>query len=267
MALRLRLAFVASLAALGAAFSCKTFDIPTESCDPSNLDAQRLHGEGIDGTCSRCLEDKCCDKVGVCTNKNGCVDLVRNVHDCVIKAGPAQAASMERSCAKDLSTISEADSAYRCMRDDCGLECGLPVCEVSPAATLLFNAACDSCFASSCCPQLNDCYGSRACKLSLECINRDCGAELGKALTALHAAGPESLMVLPDASIDICGDAGASTFMAPKCIRNCLCEFQNEDQGLQPADTSRLPFMLALSVYQCGGVANCGSRCTDGGAP
>lgn len=261
---------MAAVLALAAALSCQAFDPPDETCDPRRVDAKRNLGEPADGACSRCLEDRCCDHVGSCERKDGCAERVSAVHACVLEQ-PLAGARREPGCASavGLAQDPDANDTYRCMRDSCGRECGLPVCKVDPAAVLIQNATCDGCFAGSCCEQLNGCYGSRACKLMIECITQTCGNELGKALVA-DAARPPA--VLPPEAVDaasggpeVCGDSGApAPFAAPACVRACLCKFRDNDQGLPPVDPEQRPFTLALRVYECGANAGCGASCLDG---
>jgi hypothetical protein len=252
----------ALIGAIAAAFSCKVFDTPNETCDPSGLDAQRMHGEVDDGDCSRCLENNCCDVVGDCANVPGCSDIVKGVHECVLNAG-IHAASAEQGCA-DAGDHSlngttdghpQANSAYRCMREKCGIQCGLPVCRVDPAAVLLTNAKCDECYAGSCCAQINTCYGSRACKLMLECI---------AGCSDFPDAAPP-----PMPNIDVNTDRLCNTTTAPRpndppaCVRTCICRFRNNDQGLPPIDGPN-PASLAARVYECGNDAGCLPECAKG---
>ncbi len=242
---------VASLAlALAAAFSCKTFDLPSETCNPDGLDATRSRGDG----CSRCLEDRCCDVVGRCERQAGCAPLVQEVHRCVVSA-ERKGASAESECAKRLPDLREADDAYRCMRASCGASCGLPVCKVDKAAPLIRNAKCDGCFAGGCCVELNRCYEDRACKLMLECMVHDCGGEFGP---ALNSSGGLSLLPVAET---LCRDPSASAG-APRCVVACLCRYRDNDQGLPPIDPALLPFNLARSVYECGRTAQCGDDCS-----
>jgi hypothetical protein len=257
-----RLLFVAAASCgLVAAFSCKTFNLPNETCDPSHLHGGMLIGGNTDADCNSCLETNCCQEVGRCERTPDCSKLVSSVHMCVLDAG-LLGAKEETKCAEtlDLKGIAPAEDAYRCMRDSCGNQCGLPVCKVDPAAVLLQTPPCDACFASSCCSQLNGCYANRACKLTLECIVNTCGAELGVGLLS-----PQ--FEIPDgggdaAALDICSDAGDPNGPnAPACVRKCLCDFKDNDQGLAPRDTAQRPPMLALAVYTCGQQAGCGASC------
>lgn len=249
---------VAATTALLAAFSCKTFDLPAETCNPTGLFTQVPDDAGVeDRRCDRCLEDHCCDLVGACNQKPGCADIVSRSQTCVLGAG-LRAARDEASCARSngLETMKEASDVYRCMRDGCGTQCGLPVCQVEKAAVLLHNAKCDQCFSGSCCKQLNACYGSRACKLMIECIDAECGDTLGSSLKGVGLAGfgEERLCASPTAPPD---------FKGPECIRRCLCRYKDNDQGLPLAGAAR-PFALAQGVYECGGVAGCGDDCLGG---
>lgn len=267
--------------AFAVAFSCKTFDLPAETCDPSSLDAKRALQN--DDDCSRCLEDHCCDPVGVCERKSGCAAIVRQTQSCVLDA-KLHGASAETTCADNAglrATITvaatpdepekknlvnpEADRAYRCMRGACGGQCGLPVCKVDKATLLLRNAGCDECFAGGCCKELNGCYENRACKLMLECIIGECGTELGAALKSgpLDGGGmggpPDGGESLGSPDV-LCRDR-PSAFGAPACVLNCLCRYRKNDEGLPPADPLLSPFRLAQGVYDCGKAARCGDAC------
>jgi hypothetical protein len=268
--MRRSLVLAAVVAALAAAFSCKTFNLPNETCDPSKMHGGELMTPLDVGSCNRCLEDRCCDAVGVCERKDGCTAAVSAVHACVIHEGLA-GARKETACAdaQKLGEVQEADTTYRCMRDQCGAECGLPVCRVDPAALLIQSANCDACFSSSCCPQLNECYASRACKLTIECIVKECGSALGSTLI------PGVLNGAPDAGTGVFDGAklcatDAGTGGPPACIQKCLCAFKDNDQGLPSTELARRPVNLALAVYQCGVNAGCGPSCSDSadsGAP
>lgn len=250
---------VSAALALAAVFSCKTFDLPAEICDPQTLDSKRDPGQS-DDNCSRCLEDHCCDFVGRCERQAGCATIVHDAQKCVL-AAKLHGASEESACAKHLPEVKEADDAYRCMRSECGAQCGLPACKVDKAALLIRNAQCDRCFAGGCCAPLNRCYENRACKLMLECIINRCGSELGAAL-ADRMAGP------PDGSVDIaaavCGDPPPQNTGIPQCLQTCLCTYQHNDPGLPPPGLALQPVNLAYAVYACGKEAECGNVCSQG---
>lgn len=259
-----RFVFVAAIASgLFAAFSCKTFNLPNDTCDPSHFHGGMLSGGLTDSACNRCLEDRCCEQVGTCERTTGCTELVSSIHTCVLDAGLA-GAHEEKACAESqmLTPKTPADDAYRCMRDGCGNECGLPVCKVDPAALLIQTADCDGCFSSSCCSELNACYASRACKLTVECIIKECGTELGASLSGATIDFPDGGG--DAAAFDICAEAGAPNGPhAPECVRKCLCEFKDNDQGLPPREDAQRPPLLALAVYVCGQKAGCGSHCSN----
>lgn len=255
-------ALMASAAlALAAAFSCKTFDLPAETCDPQTLDSKRDPGQS-DDDCSRCLEDNCCDFVGRCERQGGCAPLVHDAQKCVL-AAKLKGATLESDCAKRLPEIKEADDAYRCMRSACGAQCGLPVCKVDKAALLIRNAKCDGCFTGGCCAPLNRCYENRACKLMLECIINRCGSELGPALKERTGGPPDGAVEGPGGVATLC-DRAPQNVGIPECLRTCLCTYRDNDPGLPPPDVALLPVNLAYSVYACGKEAECGEVCSLG---
>lgn len=255
--------------ALAAAFSCKTFDLPAETCDPSTLDAKR--DLQSDGDCSRCLEDRCCDEVGECERKDGCGTMVRATQKCVLDH-ELKGAEFEKECARETVKLQpgtkrpanqEADGAYRCMRANCGAQCGLPVCKVDQAARLIRNAKCDGCFAGGCCGELNRCYASRACKLMLECIIGQCGDTLGTSLQAAarDVGGGDGSADIDPAKVCDQHAKNPASFGDRACVFGCLCKYADNDQGLPPAQLELQPFNLARDVYVCGGAARCGEEC------
>ncbi len=263
-----RVAALVAIVALAVAFSCKTFTLTNEICDPSRVDALRNAGEPSDGECSRCLEDHCCDRVGVCGSKEHCADIVKSVHTCVLQANQdAGGAVEEQSCANEnhLRDNPEADDTYRCMREQCGPSCQLPVCQVDPATVLFQNAACDRCFSGACCSELKECYGSRACKLTVECIAQCENAEPPRD----GGLGPPDAGsgVFDVSEADLCADDGGVKHVPrgpPACVAKCLCRFKDNDQGLEPPDAGQRPFNLASRVYNCGYAHNCLAACTRG---
>jgi hypothetical protein len=257
------LAVCAIALGLAAAFSCKTFNLPSQTCDPSNFHGGMLSGGLTDSTCNRCLEDRCCEPIGACQRTTSCAELVSGVHSCVLDAGLA-GAQVETDCADQgkLGKTPAADDAYRCMRDSCGNECGLPVCKVEPAAVLIQTEDCDSCFSSSCCSELNACYMSRACKLTIECIIDSCRPQLGDSLAGV----PLSIVAdLDGGAPDICVDGGAElrpgAADVPECVKRCVCIYKGNDPGLPPSDPMKTPERLSLAVYVCGQQAHCGEKC------
>jgi hypothetical protein len=254
--------------AITAAFSCKTFDLPAETCNPTSLSSENAPTD-----CDRCMEDHCCDAVGVCERTDGCAAIVSQTQKCILDVG-LQGASSEKSCA-ELSTLTqkkdggidlehpEADGAYRCMRSSCGTQCGLPVCQVDQAARLILNPPCDQCFAGACCTELNRCYENRACKLTLECIISSCGPTLGSALRDVNAGPPDAGVGDPAAVAALCADSAPHTGL-PECVRSCLCAYRGNDLGLPPSGDALSPIALASSVYSCGRTAKCGDACSAG---
>ena len=258
---------LAATAALAAAFSCKTFDLPAETCNPSSLTSERSPAE-----CDRCMEDHCCDAVGVCERTDGCASMVSLTQECILKV-KLQGASSEKGCA-EINQIAakkdggvelqnpEADGAYRCMRGSCGVQCGLPVCQVDQAARLILNPPCDQCFAGACCSELNQCYANRACKLTIECIISSCGSSLGAALEDPTASPPDAGAGAP-AIAALCAVPLPPTNL-PECVRSCLCAYRGNDLGLPPSDNGRSAIALAADVYACGRTAECGPSCSGG---
>lgn len=258
---------LAAAGALAAAFSCKTFDLPAETCNPSSLSTEKAPAD-----CDRCMEDNCCDLVGVCERTEGCAGVVSQTQQCILDVGP-QGASSEKSCA-ELSTLTrkkdggvelehpEADNAYRCMRKECGTQCGLPVCQVDQAARLILNPPCDQCFAGACCNELNRCYENRACKLTLECIIASCGSTLGAALRDANAAPPDAGVGDPASVATLCAEPPPPQVGLPECVRSCLCAYRGNDLGLPPSGDALSPIALATAVYACGRKAACGDACS-----
>jgi hypothetical protein len=89
----------------------------------------------------------------------------------------------------------------------------------------------------------------------LECIDVECGDQLGISLKSLSLdAGEEQLCA---------GASAPPDFRGPECVRRCLCRYKDNDQGLPLAGALR-PFTLAEDVYGCGVVAGCGDDCLGG---
>ncbi len=250
---------------LTAVFSCNTFDLPAEICNPGDLSSKSSPAD-----CDRCLEDHCCDAVGVCERTDGCAKIVSQTQECILLAGPRS----ERSCAENNQVTlkkpgtselvhPEADGAYRCMRGSCGAQCGLPVCQVDQAARLIFNPPCDQCFAGSCCPELNRCYANRACKLTVECIISSCGGTLGTALKDPDGGAPNGGVTDPAKIAALCDDPSARTGL-PECVRTCLCAYRGNDLGIPPEGNALSSLDLAAAVYNCGRTSACGDACSSG---
>jgi hypothetical protein len=255
---------------LATAFSCKTFDLPAETCNPGAVVTLLLNAPS---DCRRCLEDNCCDAVGVCERTENCADVVAGTQSCVIVADGVGPITSEKECAETVGLTARnpdgslsnpaADSVYRCMRGACGAPCKLPVCQVDQAARLILNPQCDQCFASGCCAELNSCYQNRACKLTLECIISDCGSELGK---ALEVSSGDTRFFNDVGDADQFCAAKPADLAVPACVQRCLCQYRDNDRALPPAEASGSSINLAAAVYVCGRGSACGKDCRAGDA-
>lgn len=248
---------VGSLVGLAVALAaCRTFELPTETCHGTAINGKTTAPDSSnrDPACSRCLDDSCCDDVGRCEAEAGCTDTVVQAHACVL-ADPARAAEREASCTQALVPGSRAAYAYACMRQKCGAECALPVCEVDPSASLMLTGTCDKCIAGACCGQLNACYGNRTCKLTFECIVARCPGDVAKSPVALDTAISSACSghaTLPDGSVSL-------------CVAQCFAEFSTHPQGA-PTDPTEEASCLAAKTYACATGAGCAATCAvDGG--
>jgi hypothetical protein len=113
---------------------------------------------------------------------------------------------------------------------------------------------------ASCCPQINECYGDRGCKLVLECIFGHCGRELGNELLRDERTGFRA---------DPCADGGRAPgdVAFQGCIADCINDFGGVQAGFGSA-------CRAFGVYKCAAAARCGSECVvqpdaggDGASP
>lgn len=242
------------VSAVLSAVSCRVFEVPGETCSGASIHQKRV-GDELDPSCSRCLEDACCDDVGRCEQAAGCADLVSSAQACVLAAGP-RGAEREGACTDRLTGNALAGSAYGCMRRACGETCGLPVCAVTPEADLVGSRACDRCFAGACCAELNACHANRTCKLTVECMVQDCGAELASALRVAEEA-------LGRARAAVCAGAELPPETLPPCVAGCIDGFRAHPQG-PPTEPEREAACLAASVHACATRAGCATSCGDG---
>ncbi|AKU97993.1 hypothetical protein AKJ09_04657 [Labilithrix luteola] len=253
----LRATVVGSIVGLVVAVSaCRTFELPSETCHGSAINGRTTApgSSDLDPTCSRCVEDACCDDVGRCEAEGGCSETVSKAHACVL-ADPARAAERESSCTQGLVPGSRAAYAYACMRQKCGGQCALPVCEVDPSASLIVTSSCDKCIAGACCGQLNACYGNRTCKLTFECIVTHCPADVAKSPGALDVA----------TSTACSGHPAMPEGAVSSCVAQCFAEFSTHPQGA-PTDPSEEASCLAAKTYACATGAGCAAACSpDGG--
>jgi len=237
--------------------------IPRGTCHPELVDAidpaltVTPSAGPTAAQCETCLEDHCCDAVGHCDDEPNCESAVRSAHQCVLQGG----ATRETACVNEIGTARGLD-AYRCMRDQCGDACGLPVCHVDPAVGLILSPTCDACFANSCCAELNACAGNRACQLMTECILNRCGPAFGPTL----AATP--LDQLDQRISAVCSGAPGppgidGSGVSLTCVDECFQDFANQKYVQGPfGDVTQQSGCLAFKVYACGARAQCGPACT-----
>lgn len=244
--------------------------------------ADRVNGLVLDGgvtsrACTSCLQQKCCDQVGVCQDDPACANTFREAHRCVTEAG----AGSESECTSPLlSSATPSRQLYDCMRSNCGgpvapeAPCGISNCDVDEAVVLLANARCDRCLSGSCCQELNECYKDRRCKLTVECIVHECRAELGADMNVLTAAGLDTIRAVRSAVCqgsdlvldgDVVEDV-ADAAVTGACIERCLVEYAPFVNGTADDANARC---RAFEVFACGAANRCGDPCTepDAGTP
>jgi hypothetical protein len=270
MELRVAHAVLAFALALPAFSSSCAFALPRETCNAKDVTAL-LSGTDVDPACKACLEDQCCDDVGYCVKDEAasCAARVKETHACVLGAG-LRGALEERACKAHLGDSHHAQSLYACMRGHCGPDCKLPVCQLNPAALQFGAPSCDRCVTSSCCEQVNACYGSRTCKLALECIVKNCGrdladdfkraktVDLGIIQQQACTSGPPDGATVSDGGDQIIGP----------CVRDCLVAYASTSaDGVDDPTTEA--GCLAFNVFACGARADCAADCavaTDAGS-
>lgn len=236
---------------------------PDKTCFASRVNAlTEPDAAGPSRACSVCLQSKnapkaCCDAVGACDEDptKKCVPSFQAAHLCVVDGGR----SAESRC-KGMLEGERASALYACMRSNCGPECGVPSCDLDPAVVLFANPSCDRCMGGGCCEQINACYGDRRCKLTLECITKNCPRTLGPSMTELTDAGPDVIRRLRDAvctpgSQPAPGDVGPGA-----CLQRCLDDFAPGPEGGGTSDDFGAR-CLAFGVYACGAESNCGPSC------
>ena len=217
------------------------------------------------GACVDCMQrtPDCCDQVGRCGEQGDCIDRVRTAQRCIAEAGPYRAAIEEENCKSSLgmdaadTTTARARSTYACMRNNCGPACSLPTCKVDPAAGEFVNATCDRCVSLSCCNEVNACYGSRTCKLTLECIVRTCGDGLGAALVANAGNVPLAAVACSAES----GMRPPDPVLPSDCIGSCIAQYATST--VEPSDTppEQTVRCLATRVFACAAQAGCAAAC------
>jgi hypothetical protein len=238
--------------------ACSAWEIPSKRCRATAFSGEDAAvPSAATAPCAACVNAPCCDEVGRCDETSGCNEHVRATRSCLLAAG-ASAGKEEAACRQKLDGDPRATSTYACMRGKCGAQCQIPACDVDRAATAVVNGRCDRCVTASCCPQINTCYGDRACKLVLECIFGRCGPDLGQELLRDELNGPRPNPCRTSA-IDAGGDSGIADFNG--CISACISDF-----GLGQPDFEAA--CHAFEVFQCAAGAKCGSECEvrDAGA-
>lgn len=236
--------------ALAAETACS--QVPEPFCDGSTIHSKNGGGPPALG-CTECVERGCCDLIGDCQAEDGCTDKVRGAQQCVENAGRS-AGSQEPTCTQSLDT-DRSRSVYGCMREQCGTECGLPVCQLDSLVPGLGTPACDHCFAQSCCQEMNACAHNRSCLLALQCIVEECADELPSRLTL--EAHPKALELAETA----CREADAGTSVAgidpgPGCFGRCIARLI-----AIPTPQAGTAVCLAARVNECGAAVACGAQC------
>ncbi len=240
-------------------------ELPAKTCRGETVNGLTLDAGGLDPKCTSCLQQKCCDAVGYCSEENACSATFRRAHECVVDSGPAG----ESQCIDELGASTQRSrQLYDCMRANCGgtiaseAPCGVSNCTVDRSVVLLASPTCDKCLGGSCCREVNECYGDRRCKLSVECIVQTCKVALGPEMKRLSELSPQAIGEIRQL---VCSntagalEAGPPPALAESCVLGCLGAFAPIG-GTADDDRARC---LALDVYACGAKAGCGSECTD----
>jgi hypothetical protein len=250
------------IAALVISTSCDAFTIPTKDChgtDVNRFDRPEAGPNVEQHPCSACLSAKCCDDVGRCEELEGCPSKVIAAHKCVSANRPEEARCIE-------SLDDRGRNLYGCMRRSCGGECDVPSCEIERSAALFATADCDRCMTASCCPEINECYKNRRCKLILECVSSRCGDDLGRLMIEFGRGGDEAIDAgskeactpfTPDSGPP---DGGGQPAGGSSCVANCLDAFATDDGGPYDDADARCKAFL---VFACASrpANNCGPRC------
>lgn len=252
-------AHVGSIAAVGALVglvACSAFSFPTQECHGELIDWASPQTFADRSSCAQCLELHCCDDVGFCSADQTCAGEFRRAHQCV-QGNPAA----EIACVSSLPE--QPRKLYGCMRDACANECAVPSCVIAPTVSQLGEPTCDRCITASCCEKVNVCYENRRCKLTLECIVRECKTELGVGMTELANLAPG---MLDRVTKQICSndDVVDNVGQFEGCIQTCLQRFTT---GTSNDPQARCE---AFEIYACAAQKNCAGDCqagiVDGGA-
>jgi hypothetical protein len=260
-----RIVVVLAVAALVISASCDAFTIPTKDChgtDVNRFDIPEAGPTVEAHPCGACLAAKCCDDVGRCEELAGCPSKVIEAHRCVSGNRPEEARCIEK-------LDDRGRNLYACMRRSCGNECDVPSCEIERSAALFVSADCDRCMTATCCPEINECYKNRRCKLIIECVSSKCGADVGRLMVEFGKLGEERI----DASAqEACTAFSADSAAAgppgasDDCVGQCLDAFATDDGGPYDDADARCK---AFRVFACASrpSSNCGVRCLPPPSP
>lgn len=133
--------------------------------------------------CAECAETRCCGLVGRCGQERPCSDKVEAYLRCVVPDGGRAAKDNEATAAcAQLRPEGTALDTYTCVRDKCGVECGLAGCTLDVSVPRLGSATCDACYGAAACGELNACFKDRGCRTFVECLSHDpgCVGELAR---------------------------------------------------------------------------------------
>ncbi len=248
---------ILAVAGLIVASACDALSIPSKDChaNRTNRFDDPDTGTNVPATteCAKCLNAKCCDDVGRCEEREGCRLQVIEAHECVSANRPEEA-----RCIQTLDDLGRG--LYQCMRRSCGVECDVPSCDVEKSAALIGTPDCDRCITASCCPEINECYGNRRCKLIIECISQRCDSELGPLFSEFGAKGDSAIDAGTLAACTPFANGAGPPPIGADCIQGCLDAFATADGGPYDDTDARCK---AYAVYACASRPshNCGARC------
>ncbi len=243
---------VGSLLLIGAFVLPSCTGLPDKTCFGEQVNVFAGSDAQAATNCTTCMQTHCCDTVGSCTEDPTCAADFKATQECLVDGGPS-----EESACKGRLASPKSKELYECMRKPCGAACRVPSCDLDPAVILFATPSCDRCVGGACCVPINACYGSRGCKLIVECITRNCPKTLGPGMTALGQAPPG---VVELATNEIC--RGSKPSVDPgACLARCLDEFAPLTDGTTTDETDAR--CLAFKVYACGAGSGCGPKCTQ----
>lgn len=248
---------------------------PGKTCFGDKLNALLDVDGGADPRaegCTKCLQaQESCDSVGACGDDPKCTAEFKDMQRCMLEQGPGKQVECKRYLTVDGGS-GKSQPVYTLVRNRCGPSCGIPSCEIDPAASLFVTTECDRCMTGACCEQINVCYKSRQCQLFLECITDHCSKTIGTSLSQLEKTpaefldGIESTLCLGTPLPKNLPTADPNdTLNAGTCLNRCLREFATPEAGL-PED-NQAAACRAVGVYVCGAKSKCGDACKSQGDP